>query len=289
MTKYYLWLLQLLRPANPEIHRVLDYYGDPETAYNEISGGDISALSAEAAHRRKSISLDKSEKIEEYCCKNNVSIMTISDEAYPVLLSETYNPPAVFFYRGDLSCLDKLSITIVGAREVVPYIAKLCNRVSRDLAAADITLVSGMARGVDSIVHNACVRSGKPTVGVLACGIDYDYPKGSLELREQMIMNGGAYITELFPGTSPCPEYFRARNRILAGLSSGTAVFQASSNSGSLITANYAVEENRDVFCVPPPDVFNPRFSGVVGLLRDGAVILFNHDDIINLYRHYND
>lgn len=288
MTKYYLWLLQLFRPANPEIHRVLEYYGDAETAYNEISGGDTSAISTDAARRINSISIEKAEKIEEYCDKNNVSIMTLSDKAYPSLLKEIYNPPALFFYRGDLSCLDNLSITIVGAREVVPYITKLCNRVSRDLAAANITLVSGMARGVDSIVHNACVRTGKPTVGVLACGIDYDYPKGSLELREQMVMNGGAYLTELFPGTSPSPDYFRARNRILAGLTSGTAVFQASRESGSLITANYAVDENRDVFCVPPPDVFNPCFSGVIGLLRDGAIMLFNHDDVIRLYRHYN-
>lgn len=285
MTKYYLWLLQLLRPANPEIHRVLEYYDDPETAYREISGGDFSAISAESARRRNNVSIEKAERIEEYCEKNNVSIMTLSDRAYPALLREIYNPPALFFYRGSLECLENLTITIVGAREAAPYISKLCSRVSRDLAAADVTLVSGMARGVDSIVHNACVQSGKPTIGVLACGIDYDYPKGSLELREQMIMNGGAYLSELFPGTGPTADYFRARNRILAGLSSGTAVFQASSDSGSLITAGYAVEEGRDVFCVAPPDVFDPSFSGVIGLLRDGATTLFNHDDILNMYR----
>lgn len=285
MTKYYLWLLQLLRPANPEIKRVLEHYGDPETAYREISSGDFSAISMESARRKNSVSIEKSEKIEEYCEKNNVKIMTLSDKSYPALLKEIYNPPALFFYRGNLNCLDNLTITIVGAREVAPYIAKLCGRVSRDLAAVDVTLVSGMARGVDSIVHNACVQTGKPTVGVLACGIDYDYPKGSLELREQILMNGGAYLTELFPGTSPSADYFRARNRILAGLSSGTAIFQASSSSGSLITAGYAVEEGRDVFCVAPPDVFDPSFTGVIGLLRDGATTLFNHDDILNMYR----
>lgn len=285
MTKYYLWLLQLFRPANPDIHRVLEHYGDLETAYREINGGDFSALNPEVARRKNSLSLEKSEKIEEFCDKNNIKIMTLSDKFYPALLKEIYNPPALFFYRGDLDCLENLTVTIVGAREVAPYISKLCSRVSRDLAAADVTLVSGMARGVDSLVHNACVQVGKPTVGVLACGIDYDYPRGSLELREQIVMNGGAYLTELFPGTSPSADYFRARNRILAGLSSGTAVFQASSNSGSLITAGYAVEEGRDVFCVAPPDVFDPSFSGVIGLLRDGATILFNHDDILNMYR----
>lgn len=284
MTKYYLWLLQLLRPANPDIHRIIGHYGDPKTAYLEISEGDTSALSEEEALRLRGISLEKAAEIEDICEKSGVNIITLADGDYPALLKEIYNPPAVLFYRGSLSCLENLSITAVGSRAVTPYIVKLCSRVCTDLAENGVTLVSGMAHGVDSVVHNACVRLEKPTVGVLACGIDYDYPKGSRELREKILMCGGAYLTELFPGTSPSPDYFRMRNRILAGLSSGTAVFQASAESGALITAGYALDENRDVFCVPPPDIFDPRYCGVVGFLRDGAFPIFNHEDILDMY-----
>lgn len=284
MVKYYIWLVWLFQPANPQIHRVLEHYGNAEKAYCEISGGDTSMLEEEQIRRLGDATLDKAEQMESYCAKNGISLVNIDDEAYPMLLKEIYNPPVLLFYRGSLSCLNNLCITVVGARNITSYIAKLCTNVSRSLAEAGITIASGMARGVDSAAHIACTNAGKPTVGVLACGIDYDYPKNSGAMRKNIVLNGGAYITELFPKANPTREYFIARNRILAGLSIGTAVFQADAKSGSLITANYAVEENRDVFCVPPPDVFDPRYCGVIGLLRDGAIPIFNHNDILREY-----
>lgn len=284
MTKYYLWLVQLFQPANPKIHQVLQHYGSAEAAYREISGGDTSMLEEMQLRCLSGATLDNAEKMEAYCVQNGIDIVTIDDEAYPALLKEIYNPPVLLFYRGSLSCLEKPCLTIVGARNVTPYITKLCSLVSGDLAAAGFTIASGMARGVDSVAHNACIRAGKPTVGVLACGVDYDYPHNSGEMRRHIVMNGGAYITELFPKANPSREYFRARNRILAGLSIGTAIFQAGAESGSLITAGYAADENRDVFCVPPPDVFDPRYCGVVSLLRDGAIPIYNHDDILSRY-----
>lgn len=284
MTKYYLWLVQLFQPANPQIHHVLQHYGSAETAYREISGGDTSMLGEAQLGCLGGAALDKAESVEQYCAANGIDIITIADKAYPMLLKEIYNPPVLLFCRGSLSCLENLCITVVGARNITPYIAKLCTLVSGSLAKAGVTVVSGMARGVDFAAHSACIRVGKPTVGVLACGIDYDYPKNSGETRRRIVANGGAYITELFPKANPSREYFRARNRILAGLSSGTAVFQAGAESGSLITAGYAVDENRDVFCVPPPDVFDPRYCGVVSLLRDGAISIYNHDDILSRY-----
>lgn len=284
MTKYYLWLVQLFQPANPKIHQVLQRYGSAEMAYREISGGDTSMLEEAQLSCLGGVTLDKAEQMEAYCAKNGIDIVTIDDEAYPALLKEIYNPPVLLFYRGSLSCLENLCITVVGARNITPYIAKLCTLVSRSLAQSGVTVVSGMARGVDFAAHSACIRAEKPTVGVLACGIDYDYPKNSGEMRKHIVVNGGAYVTELFPKANPSREYFRARNRILAGLSSGTAVFQAGAESGSLITAGYAADENRDVFCVPPPDVFDPRYCGVVSFLRDGAISIYNHDDILSRY-----
>ena len=200
-------------------------------------------------------------------------------------LKEIYNPPVILFYCGDLSCLDNSPLTVVGAREITPYIEKLSFRICRDLSKSGITIISGMAKGVDSVAHNACVYESNPTVGVLACGMNCDYPYGSSILRRKIILNGGAYISELFPEVEPSREYFRGRNRILAGLSKGTVVFQAGKKSGSLITAEYALNEGRDVFCVPPPNLLDRRYEGVIQYLDDGAVPVFNHDDILEFYR----
>ncbi len=288
MELYYLWLVLLMKPANPALHTVIGHYGNAEAAYRAISGGDLSCLDENQKSSLSGIPLNRAEEIAAFCEQSGYGILCIESESYPALLKEIYNPPVVLFYRGTPECLrDRLCVTAVGSRAITPYIERLCAKVCADLSSRGIVLASGMARGVDSAVHYACVRRNAPTVGVLACGINYDYPKGSGELREQIVLNGGAYFTELLPGTPPSPDYFHARNRILAGLSRGTAVFQAGAASGALITASYAADEGRDVFCVPPPDIFDPRYSGVVKFLREGAIPLFNHDDILNEYTAY--
>ncbi len=285
MNKYYVWLIQLLKPANPIIHDILRKYGNAENAYKAIMEGERDFLDNKQKNSLGYVTLDRAEKALELAYKRDNSVITIDSPEYPKLLKEIYNPPAILFYRGNLGCLDKLCITAVGAREVTPYIKKLAFRICRDLARKDITIVSGMANGVDNCAHSACVSEGLPTVGVPGCGLDFDYPRGSKILREKIVMCGGCILSELIPTTAPEPEYFKARNRILAGLSRGTAVFQADMDSGSLITAAFAVNESRDVFCIPPPDLFDPRYAGVVSYLRDGAIPLFNHDDIIKQYK----
>ncbi len=271
--------------ANPRIHKVIEKYGSAMNAYTAITDGDLSTLDKEDRERLKRVSLGYSEQMLEYCRKNDISVCALGDKEYPKLLKEIYDPPLIFFYRGDLSCLDALSLTFVGAREATPYITRLCARMTRDIAGQGVTIVSGMAHGVDECAHMACVANDCKTVAVLACGIEVDYPFSSTLLRNSIVDKGGAYISELLPREGVTREYFNPRNRILAGLTRGTVVFQASERSGSLITANYAFEENRDVFCVPPPDIYAPEYAGVVGFLRDGAIPVFNHDDILNEYR----
>ncbi|MBQ9382604.1 MAG: DNA-protecting protein DprA [Ruminiclostridium sp.] len=282
--RYNIWLTMLLGTANPKIHKINERYGSPKKAYEAITSGDQYTLSDNERTALSYVTIDKADDVLDKCAKMNVSVCSLGSKEYPKLLAEIYDPPAVFFYRGDLSCLDVLSLTFVGAREASPYIIRLCSRISRDIGMLDITLVSGMARGVDQAVHRTCVANHLRTVGVLACGIDYDYPAGSKILREKMVINGGAYLTELMPGTPPSKEYFNPRNRILAGLTRGTAVFQASVTSGSLVTASYAADENRDVFCVPPPDIFDPMYEGVKSFIDDGAIPIFNHNDILKEY-----
>ena len=283
-SRFDLWLTQIFGTANPKIHKVIENYGSSRQAYDAITAGDSSMISEQESENMDYITIDKTDRILDFCEKNSISLCNLGDPDYPKLLSEIYDPPLVFFYRGSLSCFDSLCLTFVGTRQPSKYIMKLCSRISKDVGSVGITLVSGMAHGVDECVHTACVANGLKTAGVLACGIDVDYPYGSRQLREKMVNYGGAYITEYIPGTKPAPENFNPRNRILAGLSRGTAVFQAAVNSGALITAGYALEENRDIFCVPPPDVFDPAYDGVIELIRDGAIPIFNHNDILKEY-----
>ncbi|MBR5090038.1 MAG: DNA-protecting protein DprA [Ruminiclostridium sp.] len=284
MDRYNIWLTQVFGIANPKIHKVTAKYGSPKLAYEAIQGGDHSVLEHNERQMVGYVNIERTDSLIEYCEKQGIGICSLGSAEYPKLLAEIYDPPCVLFYRGDLSCLDDLSLTFIGSRHPTPYITNLCSRICRDVGKLGITLVSGMAIGVDQCVHRTCVANGIKTVGVLGCGIDIDYPRGSMELRERMASKGGAVISELFPGTEPTKEYFNPRNRIMAGLTRGTAIFQAAANSGTLITGSYAVDENRDVFCIPPPDIFDPVYEGVIGFLEDGAIPIFNHNDILKEY-----
>ena len=286
MTEYYLWLLQLMGTANPKTLQLIQHYGSPKDVYNAISvEKETKFLSPSEMKRLGNATLDNSNRILEQCEKMKISIVTLEDEDYPYRLQNIYNPPVLLFYKGNIKGLnDEICITGVGARGATEYTAKVTSRTCRDLAKIGVVLVSGMAVGVDHLVHQSALDVGGRTIGVLACGMGVDYPRGSIPTRERIYELGGACITELFPTAETSRTYFQARNRILSGLSMGVMVFQASMGSGSLITANYAVQQGRDLFCVPPHDIFSPDYSGVVGYLRDGAIPLFNYLDVVNSY-----
>ena len=286
MTEYYLWLLQLMGTANPKTLQLIQHYGSVEAVYNAINGEkDTRFLSPTEIKRLGNATLDNSNRILEQCEKQKINIVTVEDKDYPYRLQNIYNPPVLLFYKGNIKGLDdEICITGVGARGATEYTAKNTGRICRDLAKLGVVLVSGMAVGVDHLVHQSALDMGERTIGVLACGLGVDYPRGSIPTRERIYELGGACITELVPTAEPTRTYFHARNRILSGLSLGVMVFQASMTSGSLITANYAVQQGRDLFCVPPHDIFSPDYSGVVGYLRDGAIPLFNYLDVVNCY-----
>ena len=286
MTEYYLWLLQLMGTANPKIHQLIQHYGSAEAVYRAINDErQTEFLSPTEIKRLGNATLDNSKRILEQCEKLKINIVTINDKDYPYRLQNIYNPPVLLFYKGNIKGLDdEICITGVGARGATEYTAKITGRTCRDLAKLGVVLVSGMAVGVDHLVHQSALDVGGRTIGVLACGLGVDYPRGSIPTRERIYELGGACITELFPTAETTRTYFHARNRILSGLSLGVMVFQASITSGSLITANYAVQQGRDLFCVPPHDIFSYDYGGVVGYLRDGAIPLFNYLDVVNCY-----
>lgn len=286
MVEYYLWLLQLMGAANPRSIQLIKHFGNPEAVYEAVTAGRGGFLKPSELSSLKRASLEKSKEIIEFCKDNGYSIITFSDEEYPMLLKNIYNPPVLLFAEGDISGLDdEISLTVVGTRKACDYSFMVTERLCKPLAKIGTVIVSGMAIGVDKIAHTAAVDSGGRTIGVLACGIDVDYPAGSMGFRKAITACGGAAVTELLPGSRVDKGYFRSRNRIMSGLSLGTLIIEASETSGCHITARHAISQNRDLFCVPPHNIFDRRFDGVTGYLRDGAVPVFGFADIINEYK----
>lgn len=286
MTEYYLWLLQLMGAANPRSLQLIQYFGSAKSAYDAIvTDKRIDILNSSEKKKLSSATLENSKRLISYCERKKIKIATLDSQEYPYRLRNIYNAPLLLFYKGSLDGLnDEICICGVGARSATEYTAKVATRTCTDLAKVGVVLISGMAVGVDHIVHQAAVECGARTVGVLACGLDVDYPKGSIPLRERIYQNGGACISELFPQESTSRTYFQERNRLMSGLSNGVIIFQAGMKSGSLITAEHAVQQGRDLFCVPPHDVFSSDYAGVIRYLRDGAIPLFNYLDVVNNY-----
>jgi DNA processing protein len=202
-----------------------------------------------------------------------------SDAAYPPALTTIIDPPPLLWVLGRVAALSTPSVAIVGARAASAYALSVAERLASDLTAAGLTVVSGLARGVDSAAHRGTVASGGVTVAVLGSGVDVLYPAEHAPLAREIEKNG-AVISELVPGTPPQPQFFPLRNRIISGLSRAVVVIEAGEKSGSLITARSALEQGRDVLAVPG-NVLSGRNRGAHALLRDGARIVETAQDIL--------
>lgn len=282
----WLWLLLVMQPYNPKTTKVLEICGgDAAEAARLIRDGDCKFLSERERKQAKEIRSRDVRKILSICSENDIRIITLDDEEYPLRLKAIPNPPIVLFAKGSLEGLDdEMSIAVVGTRNGCEYSAKVCRSICGELAKIGTTIVSGLAVGLDSVAHRACVDAGGRTVGVLACGMLVNYPADSAQLKKDILASGGALISELLPSSTTYAAYFQHRNRIISGLASGTLIVEASARSGCLLTAEHTIEQGRDLFCIPPHDIFDPRFAGVMPLLRDGAIPVFSYIDIVNEY-----
>ncbi len=210
----------------------------------------------------------------------NVKVILRWDPEYPKNLREIYDPPALLFVRGNIVEQDERAVGVVGTRNPTAYGLEVTRTLTRDLARAGITVVSGLARGIDTCCHKTAVKEGGRTIGVLGCGLDVIYPKENGALVEEMV-EAGAVISEFHPRVQPLGTNFYRRNRIISGLSKGVVVIEAAMSSGSLITAKHALDQNRDVFAVPG-NLLNSRSAGPHHLLKQGAGLVQCADDIIN-------
>jgi DNA processing protein len=200
-------------------------------------------------------------------------------DGFPALLDALHDPPFVLWVRGSTECLAAPTVALVGSRAASEYALAVATRLGRDLASRGVTVVSGLARGVDSAAHRGALEGGGPTVAVLGSGADVIYPSEHRALARE-IEASGAVVSELAPGTRPQPYFFPLRNRIISGFSRAVVVVEASEKSGSLITARSALEQGREVLAVPG-NILSERNRGAHALLRDGAKIVESADDIL--------
>lgn len=219
------------------------------------------------------------EKILEKSLSSGIQVITWDDPGYPVRLKTIDQSPPVIFIRGELSLDDDWAVGIVGTRRMTVYGRQVTEELASFLGANHITVISGLARGVDAAAHQAVLKSGGRTIAVLGCGVDIIYPPENKKLADQIIENG-ALISDYVPGTAPESGNFPPRNRIISGLSRAVVVVEAGIESGALITARYAVEQGRDVYSVPG-SIFAPMSKGTNRLIFDGAAPLLKIDDIL--------
>jgi len=212
-------------------------------------------------------------------------IRTLRRSDLPPLLRAIHDPPPRLHVRGQagLDLLSRPSAAIVGARACSPYGAQVARLLGRELSAAGVVVVSGLARGIDAEAHRGALDGGGATVAVLGCGIDRDYPAANAELARRIVESGGLIVSEYEPGVEPAPWRFPARNRIIAGVCSATVVVEARERSGALITADFALEEGRDVLAVPG-EITSALSAGTNALLKLGAGPVTAAGDVLELY-----
>ncbi len=268
--------------------RLLEYFGSAEKAWN----ADVSELRLSGLPEKVlSILIKFRENTDPQVLLNSIEskgihVCILTDSSYPKMLKEINNPPPVLYVVGKIPSSDQKFVAVVGTRRMTNYGREMANQLSSFLAENGIVIVSGLARGIDGVAHQAALNSGGKTVAVLGSGVNIIYPPEHRNLAAQIVHNNGAVISDYAPDTPPDKINFPLRNRIISGLSSACLVIEAGEKSGSLITARFAAEQGREVFVVPGN--FNaPQSRGANRLIRDGARPLFEKKELLEFLQTY--
>ena len=269
-------LLPFLTPSRTRL--LLEYFDPFALAYNASASllqGLLSVTTEQAEQVRNPLTPDARNRVAALRDR----VIVLGDETYPALLREIIDPPLALHFRGDVSLLARPAVAIVGSRRASPYGVNAASQLARQIAGAGIAIVSGGARGIDAAAHHAAFEAGGVTIAVLGTGIDVVYPLSNRKLF-QRIEERGLIISEFPPGTPPRPENFPMRNRVISGLARGTVIVEATSRSGSLITARMAAEQGRDVFAVPG-SIFSAGSEGTHRLIQYGAKLVHDANDVL--------
>ncbi len=276
----WIWLASLLGPCNPRLTALLREYGSIDAIFADSGSDRFAHFLGAAARRDGDNACRAAEIIESECERLGVAVLHWDSELYPKSLREITVPPALLYATGTLQVLDGVCVAGVGTRRITQYGRECTARICGELAAAGITLVSGLAFGIDAEVHRAALKAGAPTVAVLGNAIDETTPAAHRELRG-VIEHSGAVLSEYPPGYRGYNKaMYPARNRIISGLSRGVIVFEAAQRSGSIITANWALDDGREVFAVPG-SIFSPQSEGTNALIRQGATPVTAAADVL--------
>ena len=283
--KYWLWLTSRKGMDAPSALTVLDHFITPERAYyGDMEDYESLPIRAQVKQGLLEKELDTAERILEQCEMLGLRIMTFQDADYPTRLRQLADPPALLYIRGKTFHFDEeAAIGVVGAREPSVYGRQCAERFGLELARGGALLVSGIAEGIDSCAIRGALKGGGPVVSVLAGGVDVPFPSQHRYLYED-VAAAGALISEYPPGTPHKGFHFRARNRILSGLSLGVLAVECRMQSGTMVTVNHAIEQNRDVFAVPGPIMGAPMSEGPNRLIRQGARLVTCASDILEEY-----
>lgn len=283
--KYWIAFSSIEQIDSSFIQKLYEHFGNIEVAFN-VSLDDlknIDGLSIKKAENflkyRDKVDIDRAFAEVE---TRGINFLTLEDESYPKMLKQISNPPAVLYYKGKLfECnLDK-TLAVVGSRRASSAGKEDLRKILSGLAGTDICIVSGLASGIDTVAHTSAIENNIKTLGVIASGFDYTYPAGNKTLYQNIVNGYGAILSEYYPTFEPIKFRFPQRNRIVSGISYGTLVCEASLKSGALITANLTLEQGRELMCVPGA-ISNPNTQGIYKLLKNGATIVTETDDILN-------
>lgn len=278
------WLILNMIPGvgSSTFQRLIKFFGSPSlvlgASLKELAmvRGITPAVCQSIVDNRTKIKIDEELRLIE---KHNCRVITIEDQAYPQNLKAIHDPPPLLYVKGELTDSDSNSIAIVGTRNATSYGKMATEKLSSQLVSRGITVISGLAHGIDTYAHRGALDSGGRTIAVLGNGLDIIYPLENAKLFEE-IVNSGAVISELPMGTQPRGAIFPQRNRIISGISLGTLVIEASKRSGALITADLALEQGREVFAVPG-QIFSEESKGTNWLIKQGAKLVDSVEDIL--------
>lgn len=280
-TKYWVGFTLIPGMGRVRLGLLERHFGDMERAWRagaadlEAAGLDRRSISSVVAGRARISPDDEMERLE----RHRVRALTLKDEEYPARLKEIYDPPPVLFVKGALAPDDEWSVAVVGTRRPTYYGREVAGQLAADLARNAITIVSGLARGIDAIAHRAAIDAGGRTIAVFGCGLDMVYPSEHANLARE-VMEHGALVSEQPLGTQPRAANFPRRNRIMSGMSLGVLVVEAGIKSGALITARLALEQDREVFAVPG-SVLSEVSRGANRLIQEGAKLVQEARDVL--------
>ena len=281
--KEWIWISCLDSLSPIKKYKLIQIYKEPQNIIN-LSENELNKISFLTENNIKNI-LDKTIKNKlnfhiKYLKEHKIKVVTINDNVYPQSLKQIYDPPVVLYVIGNEVILNKIGLAIIGCRNSTTYGKKIAKQFSYKLSQKGIVTISGLAKGIDAYAHQGAVLANKETIAVLGNGLHTIYPQENIMLARQIIQKNGCIISEYPLGSKPEKYHFPARNRIISGLSKAVLVIEAKEKSGTLITVDFALEQGKDVFCIPG-NVDSINSVGTNKLIKQGAKLVTNIEEII--------